>query len=89
MVDAGQPDYEVLRIEGELEVERHNDTIERGRARLAEIERQKALNTKQARLQNLKLDAEADAIKRNSDSLNAKIAEIQKNLDLMVKEDSR
>ena len=69
----------------ELAISEHEDTIEKGRARLGEIERAKARNLARVNIDNLQLDAEAQSIRENEESLTAAIAEKQKNLTAMVK----
>jgi predicted nucleic acid-binding Zn-ribbon protein len=83
MADAGI-DYNVLRLEQELEVRKHEDTIAHGAARLAAIERQIDFNNALTALNNRKLQAEVESIGRNETSLRSKIAELRSNLETMV-----
>jgi hypothetical protein len=63
----------------------HNQTIQRQSQRLEDIDTQKNMNLARAELANMELDDEAEKIKVNQQALKAKIAEIDKNLDLMAK----
>lgn len=83
MADVG-PDYAVERLEQELDIASHEDTIAKGQARLQEIERQKVMNQSRLDLTNRRLDAEAVSIKGNEAALLAKIKEIKANLSKMV-----
>jgi hypothetical protein len=85
MADRG-PNYAISRKRLELEIEEHTGTIEKGDARLVEIARAKRMNISRVEVQNMELDDEAARIAENKKSLEAKIAEIQTNLDAMVKE---
>jgi len=85
MADKG-PNYSVQRRKLMLQNLEHRDTIEKGEARLAEIERMKAINLQRVEIQNLDLEDEAQRIRENRDALEAKIAENEGNLDKMVKE---
>jgi hypothetical protein len=84
MADRG-PNYDVERRRLMMQVEEHEDTIEKGHSRLAEIERAKKRNSGRAELANLELDVEADSIRENEISLHVRIEEIQVNLKAMVK----
>lgn len=84
MADFG-PDYDVSRLEAQLDIASHEDTIAKGHARLQEIERQKVMNQSRLDLSNRRLDKEASDIKGNEAALQSKIKEIRGNLDKMVK----
>lgn len=83
MVDRG-PDYAVERRRLELQRGEHEDTIEKGRARMAEIERAKQRNLDRVDLANMELDAEASKIRENEQALTEKIEDIEQNLRAMV-----
>ncbi|MGV0984978.1 MAG: hypothetical protein ACOYB2_10515 [Limnohabitans sp.] len=85
MADKG-PNYAISRKKLELEIENHQDTIAKGDARLADIERAKKMNLRRVEVANLELDEEAAKINENKAALEGKIAEIQTNIDLMAKE---
>lgn len=85
MADAG-PNYTVERRRLLLAKMEHEQSIQKGRARIEEIERQKKLNIARIELQNEELDDEVGRIKANEDSLKTTMTEIDKKLDLMVKE---
>jgi predicted nucleic acid-binding Zn-ribbon protein len=82
------PNYDVERKRLEVKIFEHESTIERGKARLAEIERQKKMNVATAEISNMDLDSEAARIKDNEAALVANVAEIQANLAAMVKGDA-
>ncbi len=84
MADRG-PNYSVERRRFELAKMEHNQTIQRQSQRLEDIDTQKNMNLARAELANMELDDEAEKIKVNQQALKAKIAEIDKNLDLMIK----
>lgn len=84
MADRG-PDYAVERRRQELQLEEHEDTIAKGKARIEEIVRAKKRNLNRAELANMELDAEAVKISENETSLQQRIDEIQANLRAMVK----
>jgi predicted nucleic acid-binding Zn-ribbon protein len=83
MADAG-PNYNVERKRLMLQKLEHDNTIQKGRARIAEIERQKTLNLERAGLQNDELDGEIDLIEQNEASLRESIANIEKNAKAMI-----
>jgi hypothetical protein len=85
MPDRG-PNYAVERRRLELALAEHEDTIEKGQARLAEIERAKKRNIDRAELANLELDAEAERIEENEEALKVKMSEIAGNLKAMTKD---
>lgn len=84
MADRG-PNYDVERRRLMLQIEEHEDTIEKGQSRLREIERAKKRNLDRAELMNLELDTEAVRVQENEESLRTRVAEIQANLKAMVK----
>lgn len=84
MADAGK-NYAVERRRLELSKMEHEQTIQKGRGRLAEIETSKRLNTKRAELSNLELEAEAEVIRTNEAALDKRMADIDNELQLMVK----
>lgn len=85
MADRG-PNYAIERRRLEIQVDEHLDTIAKGQARLAEIERSQKRNVDRAELANLELDQEAERIRENEAALKSKIKETEKNLVAMVKE---
>jgi hypothetical protein len=82
--DAG-PDYSVERRRLEFQKLEHEATIDKGKSRLAEIERQKMINIKRAELQNDELDGESRIIEANELSLRSAMADIDKKLSVMAK----
>lgn len=87
MSDA-KPNYAVERLRLELGREQHLQTIERGRGRLAEIERQIKVNLMEVEVRNAELRDETARITENETALQGRIAEIDANLKAMVKEPS-
>jgi len=87
MADRG-PNYSVERKRLMLNKMEHEQNIEAGRARIEAIEKQKKVNLARAELANDELDDEARRIKANETALNTTIADIDKKLSLMVKDDA-
>lgn len=79
------PNYGVERMRLEIQLDEHDDTIERGHSRLAEIDRAKARNIARAALQNAELDSEAALVRENEAALEGRKAEINTNLAAMKK----
>jgi predicted component of type VI protein secretion system len=79
------PNYTVERKRLELTQMEHRQLIKKQSGRLEEIETQKAMNVSRTELANMELDAESESIRANQVALEAKIAEIDKNLTAMVK----
>jgi len=84
MADKG-PNYALERRRLELQTAEHEDTIAKGLARLAEIERAKKRNLDRAELANMELDSEAEKIRENEEALRRRMDEINVNLKAMVK----
>lgn len=83
MADKG-PNYTVERRRLEIQKLEHAQLIKRQDGRVEEIESQKAMNIARAELANMELDAESENLKANQKALASKIADIDKNLGLMV-----
>lgn len=86
MADKGA-NYTVERKRLELTKMEHRQTISKQTTRLSEIEEQKQMNEARVELANMELDSEASNIRANQAALTVKIAEIDKNLGLMVSSD--
>lgn len=84
MSDRG-PNYDVERRRLTLAIEEHEDTVEKGHSRIAEIERAKKRNMSRAELANMELDSEAEKIRENETALKSKIDEINANMKAMTK----
>ena len=85
MADAG-PNYRVERRRLELQKLEHDSTIEQGKARVAQIERQKKVTLARAELANDELDNEARVVQANEKALLGAIADIDKKIAAMVKD---
>jgi hypothetical protein len=79
------PDYDVERLRLELAINEHEDTIAKGKERIAEIERSKQRNLQRVAIANLDLDTEAKRLLDNESALLKAIDEKKANLAAMAR----